>query len=322
MVETRNSTGEELMALEWVECDFCGESQTTPVFTLRDLKLGLPGEFHLVQCNKCRLLYINPRPTWDILQEYYPAQYNAFIQLNIPRRPWNGVVRRCKIVSAYQQGGRLLDVGCGTGTFLKTIGQFGIWELYGIEPASLPAQIARERFNLNVVQDTLIESRFPSGFFDVVTWWDVLEHVPNPSACLRESFRILKPGGWLFVQTPDPDSWEARLFGPYWIGYDAPRHLYLFPRSVLTHQIEKTGFKIVRIGSFAGNISTTCKSLGHWLISRYWKRGGNLVLRAANSNIIRIAAAPLYILLRRLNLTFSVLYIAQKPYNVITTINE
>lgn len=304
------------MTLEWVACDFCGESRFTQLFTLRDLKLGLPGEFQLVCCHRCGLLYLNPRLIWDALREYYPAHYNSFIQPITSKYLWNGIVRRCKIISTYHRGGRLLDVGCGTGAFLKKMSQFRIWELYGIEPAPFPAQIARKQFNLiNVFQGTLLEAHYPSEFFDVVTWWDVLEHVPNPDACLKETFRILKPGGWIFIQTPDPHSWEARLFGPYWIGYDAPRHLYLFPRSVLIQHLEKTGFKIIKVSSFAGNISTACKSLGYWLINRGRKRIGNLLLKAADSNTIRILAAPIYIVLRRLNLTSSVLYIAQKPYH-------
>ncbi|MGB9872141.1 MAG: class I SAM-dependent methyltransferase [Anaerolineae bacterium] len=303
------------MALEWVDCDFCGGSRTTPVFAIRDLKLGLPGEFHLVRCDGCGLLYINPRPTWGALQEYYPEYYPSFIQFNSSKNPWDGVVRRCRIVSSYQNGRRLLDVGCGTGAFLKEMSRFGEWELYGVEPLSVPAQIAREQGNIKIFQGTLLESDFSSEFFDVVTWWDVLEHVPNPRACLRETFRILKPGGWLFVQTPDPGSWEARLFGPHWIGWDTPRHLYLFSRPVLIRQLEKTGFRIIRVGSFAGNISTVCKSLGHCLSSRYSKMVGTLLFRAGDSSIIRVVTAPLYILLRRFDLTFAVLYIAQKPYH-------
>lgn len=302
------------MTLEWVNCDFCGSSQAILVYTLNDLKLGLPGEFPLVRCTICGLLYLNPRPTWETLQKYYPAHYGSFAQLDTSRYPWDGIRRRCKTVLFYQKSGRLLDVGCGTGIFLKEIRRIGKWELYGIEPVSIPAQIARERFNLNIIQRSLLESCLPSEFFDVVTWWDTLEHVPNPSACLRETFRILKPGGWLFIQTPDPNSWEARLFGPHWIGYDTPRHLYLFPRIVLIRRLKEIGFKIIRISSFAGNISTACKSLGHQLMYRHHKKAASLVLRAADSGVVRAIGAPLYFLLRRLDLTFSVLYIAQKPH--------
>lgn len=194
------------------------------------------------------------------------------------------------------------------------MGEFGSWELYGVEPVFIAAQFARTRFNLNIFQGTLSESCFPSEFFDVVTWWDALEHVPDPSTCLNETVRVLKPGGWLFVQTPDPNSWEARLFGSYWVGYDAPRHLFMFPRIVLLRKLEEIGFKVVQVGSFAGNASTVCKSIGHWLRSRHQEMLGNLLLRLADSSITQIAAAPFYVLLRYLDLTSSVLYIAQKLY--------
>lgn len=304
------------MTSEWIKCDFCGEFRTTPVFTLRDLKLGLPGEFQLVRCKGCGLMYLNPRLTWDELQRYY-GRYPDHTFADFSRLPWlmrYGVIRRCNLIYRYQRRGRLLDVGCATGIFLQAMDRFGKWELYGVEPTNVVSQVTQNAPHIKVFQGTLLESRFPENFFNVVTWWDVLEHVPDPTACLRETFRVLQPGGWVFIQTPDPKSWEACLFGSYWIGYDAPRHLYLFPRSVLIRQLEEIGFKIVRVGSFAGNFSTACKSAGHWLHSRRWKRIGEMVLRISDSFVLRIATAPIYILLRSLDLTFSVLYIAQKPH--------
>ncbi len=305
------------MTLEWVNCDFCGESQTTAMLTLRDLKLGLPGEFHLVRCNRCGLMYLNPRLNWEELQQYY-ERYPSHIFADFSSLSWierYGIIRRCNLVYQYQRYGRLLDVGCATGTFLQAMDRFGEWELYGVEPmTNVASRITRNTPHIKVFQGTLLESGLPENFFNVVTWWDVLEHTPNPTACLRETFRVLQPGGWVFIQTPDPNSWEVRLFDSFWIGYDAPRHLHLFPRSVLVRRLEEIGFKIVRVGGFAGNISTACKSAGHWLRSQRWKRMGEMVLKISDSIVLRIATVPIYILLRSLDLTSSVLYIAQKPH--------
>jgi 2-polyprenyl-3-methyl-5-hydroxy-6-metoxy-1,4-benzoquinol methylase len=300
--------------MKMVNCDFCGGTDTTRLYQLRDLKLEIPGEFVLVQCNTCGLLYLNPRPEWDELQQYYEGYHNYLsVEPVIAAFTRGGQIRRCNLIRSYQPGGRLLDVGCSSGEFLKAMQRYQSWELYGVEPVTQVAKKAREQYQLEVFPGMLLESRFPNNFFNVVTWWDVLEHVPNPSESLRETLRILQPGGWAFIQTPDPYCWEARVFKSYWIGFDAPRHLFMFPRPVLTRYLENLGFEIVHIGSFAGNFSTACKSLGQWLRYNNQERLGVFFLKTANSSIARIITAPIYALFRRINLSFSLLYIVRKP---------
>jgi len=302
--------------MKLVNCDFCGKSDTTHLFSLHDLKLEVPGEFILVRCNSCGLLYLNPRPDWDELQRYYKQYHNYLsIEPSVPILSQGGLNRRCNLIRRYQSYGRLLDIGCGTGMFLKAMQRYQGWELYGIEPVLAVANIARDQHHLEIFPGTLLESKFPDNFFSVVTLWDVLEHVSDPSDSLKEILRILKPGGWVFIQTPDPYCWEARLFKSYWIGFDAPRHLFMFPRPVLTHYLGDIGFKVIHVGSFAGNVSTIFKSMGQWLRSNNQEKLGSFLLRIANSSIVRLSAAPVYFLLRRLNLSFSLLYVAQKPHS-------
>ena len=298
-----------------VNCNFCGTSSTTILYVLKDLQLELTGEFTLVKCNNCGLLFLNPQPTWEELQPYYPEWYDSFLWKCPSLIQRYGILRRCWIVSRYQQSGRLLDVGCSTGIFLNEMRRSGHWEVYGVEPAAFPARIARECFGLRVFQQTLLEAKFPENYFDVVTFWDVLEHTPDPKECLQETYRILKPGGWVFIQTPDPNSWEAKLFGPWWRGYEAPRHLHLFPVPTLTNQLGLLGFRVISAKSFAGNLSTVFRSLGYWLDSQGLKVPGSFVHILARSVLCRVVTFPIAFLLRQTGQTSSVLYIAQKsPY--------
>jgi ubiquinone/menaquinone biosynthesis C-methylase UbiE len=219
------------------------------------------------------------------------------------------------VVSKYQRGGRLLDVGCSTGVFLNEMRRSGRWEVYGIEPAAFPARIAREHFRLQVFQKTLLEAKLPKDCFDVVTWWHVLEHTPNPKECLQETYRILKPGGWIFIQTPDPNSWEAKLFGPWWGACDAPRHLHLFPAPTLINQLNLLGFRVRSVKSFAGNLSTAFRSLGYWLDSQGLKVLGSFARILAYSVVCRVVTFPIASLLCYIGQAPSILYIAQKdPY--------
>ncbi len=305
--------------MERVACDFCGEQLTSPVYDLCDLLLGLPGEFSLVRCENCGLLYLNPRPSWDELRSHYPDQYHPFtgelehersLFVRLARR--YGVARRCRAVTQRQRQGRLLDVGCSTGVFLNEMRQRGDWDLHGVEPVASAVTFARQHFGLKVFQGTLLDSAYPNAFFDVVTMWDVLEHVTSPSAHLCEIHRILKQGGWLIVKVPDPQCWEARLFGPFWIGYDAPRHLFGFPRRILVSKLIAQGFEIDSVRCLAGGFFTFTASLGFWLDAQGRKPLGKLFRDGSRSTAFRVLTAPVFSLLRRLGLGSSLTYSARK----------
>jgi len=308
--------------LREVACDFCGGESTSAVLELQDLLLGLPGAFSLVECNTCGLLFLNPRPGPEELQAHYPDHYHPFTDdiedhpspfVRFVRR--YGLVRRCRAALQGQEGGRLLDVGCSTGLFLNEMRRQGEWDVYGVEPVASAAAFAREHFGLEVFQGTLPESAYPDAFFDVVTLWDVLEHVSSPSTYLREIHRVLKPGGRLVIKVPDPECWEADLLGPFWIGYDAPRHLFGFPRSVLDHQLRDRGFKVETVQCLAGGFFTLTTSLGFWLDAHGAERLGQLLRAGAHSPMVRVSTAPAFALLRQLGLGSSLTYFARKNTN-------
>lgn len=126
-----------------------------------------------------------------------------------------------------KKGGRILDIGCGSGSYLRVVQELG-WEAHGVEVDRKATNYAREKLGLDVFPGQLEEARFPDGYFDVVNMWHVLEHLPHPTRSLVEVRRILKIGGTLMIEVPSLRSPQALLFQDKWFHLDVPRHLYVF----------------------------------------------------------------------------------------------
>ena len=230
-----------------VRCDFCNSDNSQPVQLLHDIWLHKPGEFHLVRCRNCGLEYLNPRPSWELLQQYYSKDYYSFMGA-IKKRTFriteviqaHGLRRRAKFILKKKKAGKLLDVGCATGSFLNEMQKKPGWQVSGVELVEIAAQKARERYDIDVFTGSLFDAGFADNYWDVITLFDVLEHTSNPLLHIKELFRILKPGGWIIIKVPNPASYQAHLFGPAWVGYEAPHHLFGFPPATLTEKLQTT----------------------------------------------------------------------------------
>ncbi len=156
---------------------------------------------------------------------------------------------RLKTIKQFSKKGRILDVGCAYGFFLEVAEEEG-WEGYGVEISEYAARYAKEELGLKVSLGELKEVRYPSEYFEVVTLWDVIEHLPDPLGELKEINRILRKGGIVALSTPAIDSLFAKLSGKRWIGFQCPwEHIYYFSRSTISKLLEKAGFEVVRIGT-------------------------------------------------------------------------
>jgi 2-polyprenyl-3-methyl-5-hydroxy-6-metoxy-1,4-benzoquinol methylase len=152
-------------------------------------------------------------------------------------------------------GARLLDVGCATGTFLVRARAQG-WQVRGIEPGEHMVAFARSTHGLDVELGgaEAAAGRFDSGSFDIITLWDVVEHLQHPLRVMRHLFDLLKPGGTLYLATPNEDGWLPRahwhLLRPVlgiWPHPEPPRHLYQFSRKTIERLFESAGFEAVRV---------------------------------------------------------------------------
>jgi len=150
------------------------------------------------------------------------------------------------IPSSSRERPRLLDIGCGTGRFLRRMRSEG-WDVEGVEQDHRAAERARDVVGVPVVDAAFGPGMYARGSFDLVTMWNVLEHLPGPLESLREIARLLKPGGWLVVQVPNLNSTEVRLTREMASQLDLPRHFYHFEERTLSAMVSTAGFRLVRV---------------------------------------------------------------------------
>jgi 2-polyprenyl-3-methyl-5-hydroxy-6-metoxy-1,4-benzoquinol methylase len=141
-------------------------------------------------------------------------------------------------------GGRALDVGCAAGFCMQALRERG-FDTYGVEVSPTIASHAINRLGFDAVHiGSLDGAPFPEGFFDLITLWDVIEHVPDPRALLETAHRLLRPGGLLVLETQDIDSRFARLLGHRWHHFKHPEHIYHFNPSTVRTLLDSARFDV------------------------------------------------------------------------------
>lgn len=255
------------------------------------------------ECLDCGLMYLTPRPDAGEIEKYYPTDYVSYPLAiedekswfrRMDRRYW--LYKRCKQINKrVKSPGRILDIGCATGLFLNEMKQTG-WEAFGIEISKYAANYAKERFNIPIYIGDLNQAGYQSAFFDVVTMWDVLEHVSDPINVLSEIARIIKPGGLLLLSLPNLASWERRLFGKYWAGWDIPRHFHLFPGQTLNRYLSGQGFQMQEVISNRVHHMSLVNNVEFWLTDC---EKPDFVIKAVRKFIrsffVRLISFPFYI---------------------------
>ena len=262
--------------LEHVACDNCGKKDDTFLFKTKDHCHGLPGEFNIVKCGNCGLVYLNPRPHMDDIGTYYPGEY-------APHREMAGSKnvrlqqRLLNLFVGFHGGelrtlwrfapGKILDVGCGGGMYMKVMKDKG-WDVCGVDASTQATQRAQSLGLDNVFTGELQEAGFPDAHFDVVLMRHSLEHMPHPSRTLAEVHRILKQDGHVLIVTPNLGSIEAKIFKEHWYQIDAPRHFYFLDRNTIGELLKKHGFSIVRSSQSSRPFSSFSWSMIYAMKSR------------------------------------------------------
>jgi len=307
--------------MEEVNCNLCGANDAELIYVQKDRLMKLPGSFCLVQCRQCGLLYLNPRPTLEEIKRYYPEEYGPYNVTPEDEPSWinrldhnYGYWKRARLVNrACPRGGRVLDVGCATGNFLNMLRRLGPWDLYGLDITPEASQYARERYGIRTFTGVLADAGYPDAYFDVVTMWDVMEHVYDPTSTMNEVHRILKPGGLFLARVPNVSTWDARLFGPYWVGLDAPRHLYVFSPTTFNGLLHKAGFSVRKMRSLILGYPPFALSVRFWLDEKLHNESLKRALLAFNrSRLPRLLTLPIWAVLGYFNTTFAMTVFAAK----------
>ncbi len=289
-----------------VACDLCKATENRVLYTNADWKLPGLDAFALVQCTQCGLIYLNPRPTPQAIGAFYPQDYAPFRPAieDEPRALMRWMRRRkvARLRKAVERHtgltqGRILDVGCATGIFLHEMAQAG-WDARGVELTTSAARYARERFGLEVYEGQLEEAPYAEGTFDAITFWDVLEHTFSPRRTLERSAALLRPGGIVAINIPNWESYERKLFGAQWIGYDPPRHLYVFPHTALETLLRESGFEILSWETPITPYFAFVISIERWLAVRS-PQAGKVISRVLRIPGVRFLFEPYFAITNR-----------------------
>lgn len=241
------------------------------------------GEWSLQYCMRCNVGYLNPRPTRETIGRAYESYYTH--EPPKPATPPVGPVKRVRTAlrNGYlngalgyrltpsadtlgtalaravpaaragaerfvrsmrrQEGGRPLEIGCGNGGYLSRMRELG-WDVAGVDPDARSVRAARAA-GLDATEGEMTADTYPAESFDAVVMCHVIEHVHEPAALVHAAWRALRPGGVLWIATPNLASEGHRVFGRDWLHLDPPRHLVIFTHTALAALIERSGFELL-----------------------------------------------------------------------------
>lgn len=277
-----NPTDRDIRSCHWPTCILCGNPGKLLYTGLRDRLFGALGEWNLRECSNpnCRLAWIDPMPCKENISKAYENYYthqDTIKKSNLLRKayyyvrdgylswqfafpgfcsPWqklagfllflNPIYRASAdlmvMKTKFQPGGRLLDVGCGSGEILAFLNSRG-WQGVGVDFDLAAVQLARSK-GLDARQGSLEAQHYLNNQFDLITMHHVIEHMYDPIALFKECYRILKPGGQIVIVTPNLGGLGHRIFGNSWRGLEPPRHLYIYSAKSLCTALERANLTI------------------------------------------------------------------------------
>lgn len=236
---------------EILHCPLCGAGSFNPALDIPDFHLSNE-LFHLTDCALCGFRFTNPRPNNSTIQRYYASESYLSHQSGSPTfmsRVYGALRRiafsaKISVIRKYVNGGKLLDIGCGTGDFLAFAASCG-FKPTGVEPNISARTTAIERNAVNVV--ARVEDAAPTLPYRVITLWHVLEHLDNLHHSITQIHSLLDSRGSLFIAVPNRDSWDAAFYGRFWAAWDVPRHFSHFRTQDVVQLLEAHNFQVVGI---------------------------------------------------------------------------
>ncbi|HEY7244294.1 MAG TPA: class I SAM-dependent methyltransferase [Xanthobacteraceae bacterium] len=243
----------ELSTEQAPSCPVCKSLKRTHFASGHDYELQTcSNEWHFWRCAACNAVWLDPRPTTTALDVIYPRTYYAY---NRNKTPWmvrkgKDVLDRIKFNNFLRRTGfpsSFLDIGCGDGRYLDLFEGWGLSKdrIYGLDFSEKQVRRLRQR-GYQVYQGRVEDcAEIATGSIDLATMFHVIEHVADPVGVMNRIVEWLSPGGSLVVETPNLDSWDARLFKQrWWGGYHIPRHWTLFDANSLRRLFEQCGLSV------------------------------------------------------------------------------
>ena len=212
--------------------------------------------FELIENKEFGFLETFPQPSPEKLPEYYKSDdyiSHTDSKRNFFEKAYHlvkkiSLAQKIKLINACGSSEKtLLDIGCGTGDFLK-IAQDNQWQIFGIEPNAQARTIANYKTG-NRVFDTEALSKFQPESFDVITLWHVLEHLPNLEQQIQIFKKALKKDGTLIIAVPNHGSFDAKYYKQFWAAYDVPRHLWHFNKPSISKLFLKISMEVIKTKS-------------------------------------------------------------------------
>lgn len=228
-------------------CPVCKNSNTNHYLTCKDYTVSHEN-FEIVCCENCGFKFTNPRPSQNEIGKYYKSESyishsntskGLISKLYHSVRKYTLKGKLNLINGLLAKRGSLLDVGCGTGMFLKTCQEDG-WKISGIEVDESAGKYASELTGIEIKTEIL--GSFSGEQFDIISMWHVLEHVHLLEETVQWLYERLSDKGYLIIAVPNHESKDAQIYQENWAAYDVPRHLYHFSQASISQLFKQKGF--------------------------------------------------------------------------------
>jgi 2-polyprenyl-3-methyl-5-hydroxy-6-metoxy-1,4-benzoquinol methylase len=237
--------------IHYTQCPVCKNTSVQSAFSAKDHTVSKL-MFVVCKCNDCEAMFTQDIPSQDAIGAYYASENyvsHSDTQKGFVNKLYHLIRKRTliskkKLVSSNTGlgSGNILDVGCGTGSFLHTMNQSG-WKTTGLEPDEAARLKARSMYQIEVYPSDEIY-KLPAASYDAITLWHVLEHVHELHEYTEQLKRILKVSGKLFIAVPNYTSYDAKIYKENWAAYDVPRHLYHFSPKSMKLLMEMHGLRV------------------------------------------------------------------------------
>jgi 2-polyprenyl-3-methyl-5-hydroxy-6-metoxy-1,4-benzoquinol methylase len=295
-------------------CPICRRPDAMACSPGKDRLFGLArGVFPLFRCISCGCIFQHPLPDDSSLAKFYPQEYwwsEESGQGSGPARIFRNLEKAYRefVVADHVRfldfcsrkrasGGKLLlDIGCGSGSFLHVAQSHG-YSPHGMDQSAKAVEIVKKQYGFPMRQGEIGSRVWDNRRFDFVTMFHVLEHLTDPRLCLKYAGELLQPGGILVMQVPNISSIQARLFGNCWYGLDVPRHVINYTPEALGLLLQDAGFEFRMASRFSlrDNPASIASSLVPWL-DPIRRKGRRLDSGSAFSGALEIAYFGLILL--------------------------